>query len=90
MSDARIKTIHDDTYQVLVDCLRHERQKAEMTQTDLATRLGTAQSYVSKYERLERRLDVIEVRAICHALGLDFPKFIASFEQELKRRKHHG
>ncbi len=55
-------------------------------EADLAERLGTDQSYVSKYERAERRLDVIEVRTVCRALGLDFCGFMAGFERELKRR----
>lgn len=86
MAESRNKTIHDKSYQVLVDYLRQARQDAGVTQTDLASLLGTPQSYVSKYERLERRLDVIELRAICQALGLDLLKFLASFEKELKRK----
>jgi transcriptional regulator with XRE-family HTH domain len=84
--NVRMKTIHDDAYQVLVDCLRVARQAANVTQVDLATQLGTDQSYVSKYERSERRLDVIEVRAICIALGVTFPDFIVSFEKALKKK----
>jgi len=86
MSEIRSKTIHDAVYQVLVDCLRSARQAANVTQVDLASRLGTDQSYVSKYERAERRLDVIELRSICTALGLDFTKFISSFEEQLRKQ----
>jgi transcriptional regulator with XRE-family HTH domain len=86
MPESHVKTIYDSTYQVLVDCLRTARQNAEVTQIDLAARLGVDQSYISRYERAERRLDVIELRTICHALNLDFLKFIASFEKELKQR----
>jgi len=86
MPDSRVKTIHDSTYQVLVECLRTARQNAGVTQIDLAASLSVDQSYISKYERAERRLDVIELRDICRALNLDFLEFIASFEQELKQR----
>lgn len=86
MAEPRSKTIHDKSYQVLVDCLRKARQDAGVTQTDLASLLDIDQSYISRYERSERRLDVIELRAICQALGLDLLEFIASFEKELKRR----
>ena len=81
-----MKTIHDDAYQILIDCLRAARQKAGVTQVELASELDTDQSYVSKYERAERRLDVIEVRAICKSLGITFSDFIASFERELKKK----
>lgn len=86
MSDNRPKTIHDRAYQILIECVRTARRDANVTQTDLAERLGVDQSYVSKYERAERRLDVIEVRAVCHALDLDFSKFIAAFEKALKQK----
>ena len=80
------KTIHQDAYQVLVERLRAARQSSQITQTELADRLGTDQSYVSKYERAERRLDVIELRSICRELGLDFLGFLAEFETELQSR----
>jgi transcriptional regulator with XRE-family HTH domain len=81
-----MRTIHDKAYQVLVDCLRNARQANSVTQVELARKLGTDQSYVSKYERAERRLDVIEVRAICLALGITFLDFARSFEGALKKK----
>jgi transcriptional regulator with XRE-family HTH domain len=42
-----------------------------MNQIELAERLGRPQSYVSKVERLERRLDIGEWRAMAIAIGLD-------------------
>ena len=44
---------------------------AKLTQHGLATRLGKPQSYVSKAENRERRLDVIEFVTITRALGAD-------------------
>lgn len=86
MSVSTIKTIHDRAYQVLVDCLRKARQDAQLTQTELAERLRTDQSYVSRYESAERRLDVIELRAICREFGRGLAEFITDFERELKRK----
>lgn len=86
MTEPRVKSIHDSAYQVLVDSLRAIRQAASVTQSELASRLGTDQSYVSKYERAERRLDVLEVRAVCRELGISFVDFIRKFENELNRR----
>lgn len=45
------------------------RKSAGLTQTALARKLSRAQSYVSKYERGERRLDVIEFLEIARAIG---------------------
>ncbi|MEM8556718.1 MAG: helix-turn-helix transcriptional regulator [Bacteroidota bacterium] len=47
------------------------RRERGLTQTDLAQRLGRPQSFVSKYERAERRLDVIEFLQITEALEAD-------------------
>jgi transcriptional regulator with XRE-family HTH domain len=69
----------------LLDCLRSARRSANVTQVELAKRLGTDQSFVSKYERGERRIDVLELRAICIALGFEFISFLSTFEEKLKR-----
>lgn len=42
-----------------------------MTQVELAARLRRHQSFVSKYERGERRLDVVEFCLVAEALGHD-------------------
>lgn len=42
-----------------------------MRQQELAARLNKPQSFVSKYERRERRIDVIEFVTICRALEVD-------------------
>ena len=86
MSELRVKSIQDSAYQVFVDCLRSARREARITQVELASRLGTDQSYVSKYERAERRLDVIELRALCRQFDISLLDFVSGFEKELKRR----
>jgi len=55
------------------------RKSAGLTQAGLALRLGRPQSFVSKYERGERRLDVIEFCEVCRALGIDPVEFLKSF-----------
>ena len=80
------KTVHDSAYQFLVEALRASRRQANVTQTDLALELGMDQSYVSKYERAERRLDVVEVWAICQALKIDWADFMGKFDKVLRKR----
>ena len=79
-----MKSLHDRVYEKLVACLKAARNDAGVTQTDLAARICTDQSYVSKYERCERRLDYVEIRSICLALKLEPVKFIRTFEDSVR------
>ena len=59
------------------------RKTADLTQSELAARLKRPQSFVSKYERGERRLDVIEFRAVACALGVNPVQFLAKLYREI-------
>ena len=62
--------------------LRTVRSETGTTQADLANRLKVPQSFVSKYETGERRLDLPELRKICKALGISLVEFVRRFEKE--------
>ena len=64
--------------------LRQLRLDAELRQVDLAEQLGQPQSYVSKYESGERRLDFLEVRQVCRVLGQPLAEFVRRFEEDLR------
>jgi transcriptional regulator with XRE-family HTH domain len=68
----------------LLDLLRQVRHDAGLRQTDVAERLGLPQSYVSKYESGERRLDLLELRQVCQAIGISLEKFVKKFEDALR------
>ena len=57
-----------DRYSLLQDALIEIRHARGLTQVEVANRLNKPQSYVSKYESGERRLDVVEFLDICDAL----------------------
>lgn len=78
------KSIHDQAYHVLVDLLRVKRTESGLTQDEMAERLGWNQSDVSKYERSERRLDIIEVRSICGVLGTNLIEFVSEYEARIE------
>jgi len=61
----------------LVDARRAQR----LTQMDLAERLVRPQSFVSKYERGERRLDFVEVIEIADALRVDACELVGELRQ---------
>jgi len=60
----------------LTELLRDVRLQAGLTQSALAERIGQTQSYVSKYESGEQRLDLIELEAICNAVGISLRDLI--------------
>ena len=55
--------------------LREARLRAGLRQIDVATTLGKPQSYVTKIESGERRIDLIETLDLCRAVSLD-PKIL--------------
>ena len=62
------KSIYSSEYQRLCSLLRQLRHEAGLTQVQVAARLGVPQSFVSKYESGERRLDVVELGHVAGAL----------------------
>lgn len=72
------KSIYSAEYQRLCALLRRLRLDAGLTQVQVAERLGVPQSFVSKYESGERRLDVIELRYVAEALGTTLGKVASS------------
>ncbi|MEX0299508.1 MAG: helix-turn-helix domain-containing protein [Kordiimonas sp.] len=65
-----VGTLHTKEYKELCDKLKEARLKKALTQQELGDRLKKPQSYIAKYERAERRLDVIEFVHICAALNV--------------------
>jgi transcriptional regulator with XRE-family HTH domain len=63
------KSLYSEQYQQLCAVLREFRRGAGLTQVEVAARLDVPQSFVSKYESGERRLDVIELRHVTEAIG---------------------
>jgi transcriptional regulator with XRE-family HTH domain len=70
-------------YAVFRDLLRELRTQRGLTQVELSEALAMPQSFVSKYETGERRLDMVEVRAVCESLGTTLPAFVKKFEAKL-------
>jgi transcriptional regulator with XRE-family HTH domain len=77
------KSIHSKQYKVALSLLKKARVESGLSQVELAIRLNTTQTFVSKCERGERRLDLLEVRAFCEAIGISFPDFIQVLENKL-------
>jgi ribosome-binding protein aMBF1 (putative translation factor) len=78
------KNIRLDQQKKLLVLLRGVRVDAGLTQSELASRLSRDQTFVSKYESGERRLDVLELRDVCQAIGTDFVTFIRRLDKDLR------
>ena len=65
-----MKSIYTDDYINIISVLRTIRINKNITQTEMAKRLNTTQSFVSKVENRERRLDVIELLSWIDVLGI--------------------
>lgn len=77
------KSINSEEYKVFLRELRAARRSSGLTQVDLALRIGETQSFVSKCERGERRLDVVELRSFCRAFGVSFAGFAGKLDKTL-------
>ncbi len=71
-----VKSLHSRQYAIFRDLLMQAREDIGMTQVQVATKLGKPQSYVSKYESGDRRLDVTEFVQIADILSLDISGFL--------------
>jgi transcriptional regulator with XRE-family HTH domain len=77
------KSIFSVAQEKLQKLLRQVRTEAGFTQNELAEKLQRPQSFVSKYESGERRLDLVELRQICDALKISLSDFVKRFEKSL-------
>ena len=66
-----MKSLRSPEHKKLISLLIAAREKAGLTQQQLAAHLGRPQSFVAKYEGGERRIDVVEFISIARALDLD-------------------
>jgi transcriptional regulator with XRE-family HTH domain len=63
----------------LAALLRKVRVDANLTQGQIAENIGQTQSYVSKYENGEQRLDLIELESVCKAVGIPLTEFVRRY-----------
>jgi transcriptional regulator with XRE-family HTH domain len=66
---------------MLLRLLKALRADSGMRQAEVAHKLGKPQSFVSKYEAGERKLDVLELKEVCGALGISLQEFVQRLEE---------
>lgn len=76
----------DEDREKLRELLKELRKnEADLTQVELSQALGRPQSYVSKYETGERKLDYVEIIDICDALGVSMKRFNSLYEKRTRK-----
>lgn len=77
------KAIYRREHVIFLQVLKRMRVESGMTQAQCSAALGRPQSFMSDVERGVRRLDMVQLRDLCHVLGGDLISFTKSFEQAL-------
>lgn len=80
------KSSHSPEYAKFLEMLKAAREQAGLTQVELAKRLRMTQSDISKCERGERRLDVVELWRWCRALNSTNSGFDGWLDRLLRTR----
>lgn len=81
------KPLHSPEYAYFLEELRAVRERVEMSQTELAERIGEHQTFVSKCERGIRRLDIVELKRWTDALGVGLVGFSKILDERLERNR---
>ena len=77
------KSLSSAKQKSFLELLRQFREEAGLRQVDVAERLDQPQSFVSKYESGERRLDLLELELVCEACGTDLSLFVERYKASL-------
>ena len=80
------KSTHTKDYALFLELLVETRRKAGLTQAQLGRRLPFSQPDISKMERGERRIDVVELRMICGQLGTELVDFVSALEARITEK----
>ena len=76
-----LSSLRPDLYRRMIELLVEARKQAGITQVELGKRLGQRQTFVSKFELGERRLDVAEFITVNRAIGTDPYKMMRTAEE---------
>ena len=77
----RKKSIYTPRYKLLVKMLREARLRANVTQAQVAERLGRTESQISRWESSELRIDVRDLDEYLAAIGVDIVEFVSDWKR---------
>ena len=79
------QSTHNADYQLLLAVLKAARKRLGVSQVELAARLGNTQTFVSKCERGERRIDAVELVEFSEALGVSPLELLGEYLEQRSR-----
>lgn len=79
------QSTHNADYQLLLAVLKAARKRLGVSQVELAARLGNTQTFVSKCERGERRIDAVELVEFSEALGVAPLELLGEYLEQRNR-----
>lgn len=79
------RSMFSKDYRILIRLMADMRKEVGKTQVDIATALGKPQSFISKIENGERRMDLIEMIAIADVFGVEPQKILERLENAIQR-----
>ena len=74
------KSVHSPDQLRFQSLLRQIRKEAGLTQVQLAERLNTPHSRICNYERGDRRMDMVQLKEYCGAVGITLHDFVDRFD----------
>lgn len=77
------RSLHTADYDYFRSLLIAARERSGLTQAQVAAKMRRPQSFVSKYENGERRLDVVEFVQVCVALGVSPQSIVANLHKRI-------
>ncbi len=78
------RSLHTADYDYFRSLLVAARERSDLTQAQVAAKMRRPQSFVSKYENGERRLDVVEFVQVCAALGVSPQSIVANLHKRIR------
>lgn len=81
------KSLNSKEHKIILEMLYQLRISSGLRQSDLAEKLRVPQSFISKIESGERRIDIIELRSILQCLKTNLNEFVSQFEKRINESR---
>ena len=82
-----MKSLNSKEHKILLSTLYRLRVGSGLKQAELARELGVPQSFISKIETGERRIDLVELKSIVEIMGSSLAEFVSEFEKNINESK---